>query len=723
MDGSSEEYLAATMDSVAGMSLMVVLTYRVGYAPPFGTRSYHTTCTLTPLSEVEALAVAGSVLGSTQLPDEVRAALMEKAEGVPLFVEEVARTLLDLGILRREDGGYRLVRGVAEVSVPDTIQGIIMARLDRLGEDGKRTVQLASVIGREFLVRLLGRVAGMTDRLESLLQELKALEIIYEKGLLPEPAYMFKHAIIQDVAYNSLLRERRRELHRAVGLATEELHADRLAEHYEELAHHFVNGEQWDRAFDYLVHSGDRAKAAWANQVALDFYAKALEVAPRIAPALPPRRLLEVHQRRSEVWRLLTRYPEAIAESEQMLALARQAGDRRAEAEALGDLALVHWLTFSMEHMPDARRYAEAAIAAATDAGDQRVLAKSISYLGLLDQIDGNLTAGDEKLHESLRISEAGGFKDSIAQNLVWLGAHANWRAEFEQGIALSRRAEQAAREAHDGFQELFALAFQCLSLIGHGAYAQGLAVIDDGMTKARDRNNAFILGRLLNSRGWLHQEFGDFRGAVAHDRESAEHARRIKNPNVEISALINVGVDDLNLAEPARALALLEETQVRVERFGFGAHRWRWSMHLGVALAEALLAAGDPGRALHEVEQGLAWARQTTSMKYVARCHALRGEIALAGGDAARAAAELETALRIACDIAYPTLTWQAAHQLARAEVAAGRLDAARSHAQLAAATIARMGELAPVSELRRSFFEWPRVQAALEDAERLRA
>jgi tetratricopeptide (TPR) repeat protein len=723
MDGGSEEYLSATMDSVAGIPLMLILTYRVGYAPPFGTRSFHTTCTLTPLSDVEALAIAGSVLGSTQLPNEVRAALMEKSEGVPLFVEEVARTLLDLGILRRENGGYRLVRGVAEVSVPDTIQGIIMARLDRLSEDGKRTVQLASVIGRQFLVRLLGRVAGMMDRLEGLLQELKALEIIYEKGLLPEPAYMFKHAIIQDVAYNSLLRERRREVHRAVGFATEELHADRLAEHYEELAHHFVNGEQWDRAFDYLVRSGDRAKAAWANEVALDFYAKALEIAPRITPALAPRRIMDVYQRRSEVWRLLTRYPEAITESEHMLMLAQQAGDRRAEAEALGDLALAHWLTFSTEHMPDARRYAEAAIAAARDAGDQRVLAKSISYLGLLDQIDGDLTAGDQKLEESLRISEAGGFKDSIAQNLVWLGAHANWRGEFERGVTLCRRAKQAALEAHDGFQELFALAFECLSLIGHGHYTQGLAVIEEGMTKSRERNNAFILGRLMNSRGWLHQEFGDFRGAVEHDRESADHARRIKNPNVEISALINVSVDDLNLGEPARALALLEETQVRVEQFGFGAHRWRWGVHLAVSLAEALLVAGDPGRALHQVEQGLVRARQTTSMKYVARCHALRGEIALAGGDPNRAAPDLETALRIACDIAYPTLTWHAAHLLARAQVAAGRLEAARAHADLAAATITRVSELAPTPELRRSFFEWPRVQAALEHGERLRS
>ena len=173
---------------------------------------------------------------------------MDKAEGVPLFVEEVTKTLLDLGVLRRENGGYRMVKGIAEVSVPDTIQGIIMARLDRLGEDGKRTVQLASVIGRQFLVRLArAHRRAVRGKLDGLLDELKALEIIYEQGLLPEPAYIFKHAVIQDVAYNSLLVQRRRELHRAVGDAIEELYADRLADHYEELAHHFVTARSGPR--------------------------------------------------------------------------------------------------------------------------------------------------------------------------------------------------------------------------------------------------------------------------------------------------------------------------------------------------------------------------------------------------------------------------------------------------------------------------------------------
>ncbi len=720
VDGSTEEYLASLLDSLAGVRILLVLTYRLGYTPPFGSRSYQTTLTLHALSEEDALAMAGRVLGTDQFPPELRAALLDKAEGVPLFVEEVTKTLLDLGVLQRENGGYRMVKGMAEVSVPDTMQGIIMARLDRLGDEGKRTVQLASVIGRQFLHRLLERIAGLTGQLEGLLRELKALEIIYEQGLLPEPAYIFKHAVIQDVAYNSLLVQRRKELHRAVGHAIEELYPDRLADHYEELAHHFVNGEAWEKAFEYLVRSGHRAKDAYANQVALDFYGKALEVAPRIAPRVAPRRIMEVHQRRAQVWCLLSRYPEAIADAERMLEVARAAGDRQGEGEALVELALAHWLTFSWEHAEHAGRFAEEALAIAQETGDQLVLAKSLSYLGLIDQIHAKLMEADLKLEESLRISEAAGLKDAIAQNQTWLAAHAHWRGEFQKALVLSRKGEQTAAEIHDGFQELLALSFRCLALAALGEYAEAFAVIDDGLTKARDRNSSFILGRLTNSLGWVHQELGDFARSIELDRESADIGQRIKNPNVEISAAINLGFDYLHLGEPGRAVTLFEENLVRVEKYAFGAHRWRWALHLATNLGEALLAVGKPELALSQVERALGEARATGSMKYLGKCYALRGEIALRAGAWAEAEADLQDALRIARAIGYPTLTWQTAHLLARASEGRGNRDAAFAAARLAAETIDRVTAGIPDPALRRIFLGWARVQAALDDLAR---
>ncbi len=722
MDSSSEEYLGYLMDSMAAASVMLILTYRIGYTPRFRTHSFQSTLSLTTLAERDALTIARGALGASELPAEVSDAIMEKAEGVPLFIEEVAKTLLDIGVLRREQDRLTLVKGAGQISVPDTINDIIMARLDRLGEDGKRTVQLASVIGRQFLVRLLSRVAGVTEQLDGLLRELQALEIIHEKGLLPEPAYIFKHAVIQDVAYNSLLRERRKDLHRAVANALEQLYPDRLAEHYEELAHHFSLGEDWARAFEYLERSGDRAKYAYANQVALDFYERALEAAGRATPAINPERVLPIHQKRSQVYVVLSRYLEAVAESEKMLALARSVGDRRAEAEALVDIAFSYLNTFRSEFAAQAKGCAEDAQTIAREIGEDRLVARSLTYLAGLDQADGNLAEADRKFTESLRLSEGGGFKQSVAQNRMYLGAHANWRGQFRQSIEISRSAEAAAAEIHDGVTELYAVAFRCLSEIGLGHYASAQATITDGLAKAKDWNNAFFQGRLTNSLGWMHQEFGDFEHSLELDLTSADIGQRIKNPNLEISALINVAFDHYHRGEVQRALALLEDTAVRVEKFAFGAHRWRWSMHIASYLAEMFLATGQVALAVEQATRTLPLARSTNSQKYVGRCLAVRGQVALAEGNLRLAIAELGEALRVAREIEYPTLTWQAADLLAQAHAADGTFAEGLSSAQLAADTLARIAADAPEPTLRQSLMALPRVQSAYERLERLR-
>jgi tetratricopeptide (TPR) repeat protein len=248
VDTSTKAFLAALTDSIAATRILILATHRLGYSPPFGTRSFQTRMTLNPLSEAEALTMARRMLGVEGFPADVTRALLDKAEGVPLFVEEVTKTFLDLGILERENGGFRVVRLLGDAAVPNTMQDMIMARLDRLGEEGKRTVQLASVIGRQFLRRLLERIAGLTGELEGYL----------EQGLLPEPAYIFKHAVIQDVAYRSLLVQHRKELHQAVGRAIGVLYI--VAEFEPAVA-------AYERALALLRRTGDRKQEVATEQV------------------------------------------------------------------------------------------------------------------------------------------------------------------------------------------------------------------------------------------------------------------------------------------------------------------------------------------------------------------------------------------------------------------------------------------------------------------------
>ena len=721
VDSSSEEYLGSLLDSIASLPIMLILTYRIGYTPPFGTRTFATALTLRSLSETDALAMAGRVLGSDNFPPELKAALMEKAEGVPLFVEEVTKTLLDLGVLRRENGEYRMVKGLSEVSVPDTIHGIIMARLDRLGEDGKRTVQLASVIGRQFLKRLLERLSEATGRLEGLLGELKGLEIIYEQGLLPEPAYIFKHAVIQDVAYQSLLVQRRRALHRAVGDAIEELYADRLPDHYGELAHHFFQAQAWPRAFDYLLRAGDRARDAYANETALDFYARALEAGTQAGSAVSAQRLMEVYQRRGRLWVVVSRYAEAIADMDKMLELARSAGDRRAEGQALAELAFTHFATLSGEHEADMKRYAEAAVEVARETGDDEVLARSFLVLGMLGTIEGDLDAADDHFAQSIRISEPKGFKEPMGASLVYRGACAGWRGHFREALQMLERGEPIARDAHDTFHENLSFAFRCIALGALGEYAEALAVIEHGLNRARERNLLFNVGRLTNSLGWIHQEVGDFSAATEYDRQGLDLGKRHNIPNVEISSLINLGNDHVALGEPAKVLALLQDTHGRIES-SFSAHRWRWAMRVVIPLAGALMAAGEQGKAVEHVERGLVVARRTRCLKYLAMLLALRAELAFGQGDPTRAEADSREALQLAQSIGYPTATWQTAHLLGRILAADGRMEQAFDVTRVAIETIDVTAARIPRAEMRRAFDAWSRVQAVRDAFDRLR-
>jgi class 3 adenylate cyclase/tetratricopeptide (TPR) repeat protein len=720
MDSSSEEYLASLLDSMAAMPVMLILTYRLGYTPPFRAHSFQTAMSLTTLPERDAMSVARSALGVETLPDDVASTLMAKAEGVPLFIEEVAKTLLDLGVLRREGGTLTFVKGAGAV-VPETMQDIIMARLDRLGEDGKRTVQVASVIGREFLVRLLSRVTGMTDRLEQLLRELQGLELIYEKAGFQELTYIFKHAFILDVAYGSLLRDRRRTLHRAVGYALEELYPDRMTDHYEELAHHFSHGEEWAKAFEYLAHSGDRAKSTGANQVAIDWYTRAIDVAGRVADGVPRKRLAEVYQQRGQILTVSARLDEGIADAGRMLELARGEGDRRMEAEALADMAYSHHIALSWDHTPELKRCAEAAFAIAEEIGDDRLRARTLFLLASLDQMEQRLDEAAAKFGESLRMARAGGYRAIVVNSQTLGGVQRVWQANFDGAIAMSREAEQTAREIHDGFNEVFAMSNRSFAHLGQGDYGVAYEVILKARALARERDNHFIVGRTTNTLGFLYQEFGDFSRARELDRESADLGHRIKNGNVEVSALINAGFDDLHTGAPDRALTLFEETLVRAEK-AFGAHRWRWAIHLRFGLASALMALNRDGDALTQAERGLTQAIATDSRKYVGWFHAVRGEIAFRAGDHARAVTELAQAVDVARGIGYPTLTWQAAHLLGQAHERSGHREDALASLTLARAAIDRVMAAAPELELRGTLMAWRRVQAVNETFERVR-
>ena len=242
----------------------------------------YTEIRLSPLSFIECTDLMNSLLTIENRPSRMRQLILQKADGNPFFVEEIMRTLVDREMVRCENGRWRATSALESLTIPDTIQGVIIARIDRLDEEVKQILKAASVIGMTFLYRLLKEVSDAVKQLDRHLDTLTATELIREKQRLPELEYIFKHALVQESTYESILLKKRVELHGKVASAIEILFSDRLDEFSSVLAYHYAKAEHWEKAQEYLFKAGDQAGRIAADAEALTHYEQALQTYAKV---------------------------------------------------------------------------------------------------------------------------------------------------------------------------------------------------------------------------------------------------------------------------------------------------------------------------------------------------------------------------------------------------------------------------------------------------------
>lgn len=286
-DPSSLEAVGGMLTLTDRASLMILLVMRVDRdhgSWSLRTRSEtdfahrYTEIPLKSLSADMSTELVNQLLGIEQIPEEIRELILARSEGNPLYLEEVINHLKEGGLIVRDDQGWQAKWDIDAIGIPDTLQGVLLARIDRLEEEVRRTLQMASVIGKSFLFRLLQAISEAERELDEHLSQLQRVDLVREKALIPELEYMFKHSLTQEAAYNSLLRERRKEFHLKVGQALEALFADRREEFFGLLAYHFEAAQAHDQALDYLIKAGDQARLTFALQEAIDFYQRALNL-------------------------------------------------------------------------------------------------------------------------------------------------------------------------------------------------------------------------------------------------------------------------------------------------------------------------------------------------------------------------------------------------------------------------------------------------------------
>jgi predicted ATPase/class 3 adenylate cyclase len=340
VDAETEALLDMLVESLPSARLLLLVSGRPEYQPRWGRKTYYTQLRLDPLPAASAAEVLHALLGDDPGLAPLKRLLLTRTEGNPFFLEESVRTLVETGVLVGGSGVARLVKPLDSLQVPATVQAVLASRIDRLPAEDKRLLQTAAVIGAEVPLPLLQAIADLSEAaLRRGLAHLQATEFLYETHLFPEHKYTFQHTLTHEVAYGSLLQERRRTLHARIVEVLETRYADRVAEQVERLARHAVRGEVWAKVVTYCWQAGDKARHRGAVGEAAAGYEQALHALGYL-PETPDIGVfaLELRHRLAGVLSVRGEYPRSLA----------LLGEAEARARQLDDGARLGWVLVMM---------------------------------------------------------------------------------------------------------------------------------------------------------------------------------------------------------------------------------------------------------------------------------------------------------------------------------------------------------------------------------------
>jgi DNA-binding NtrC family response regulator/tetratricopeptide (TPR) repeat protein len=589
IDKASEAYLDSLVESLAGAPILLLLTYRPGYRPRWLEKSYATQVALSPLAPEESAVIVRAIL-SRAAPDDLVQRLVEKAEGNPFFLEELARIVDEQGDLPPEG------------PVPDTIEDVLLARIDRLPDAPRRLLEAAAVLGREVSPRLLGAVWEGPGDLDTPLRELRRLEFLYDRPGGDEPVYVFKHALTREVARESLPAARRQALHAAAGRAVEALYPDRLDEVADRLAYHYAKAKLADKAVEYLDRFAEKAARSYAHVEAVAALRDALEHADRLPAERREARRLDLVFRLAHCLSFLGRFPE----TRDLLRGEWERVERREVPALVGPYHF--WLAHTYSYLGDherAVRHAQQALEEADREGDAATLGRAWVVLAQESYWEGQPLLGIARGRHAVEMLERAGER-------WWLGL-AHWVV---------------------GINYVIIGAFD----LALAAEAEALAV---GEALADPRIQSYATW----STGWIHALTGAWDEGIEACRKGIG---RSSDPLNTAVALGHLGYAYLEKGDAARAVPILEQAVTQMAQFGFPQLEGRFATFLG----EGYLLQGRPAEAREFVSRGLRLSAEARYWYGLGWARHSLGRVAEASGDLADAeqnfAEALETFTRI---------------------------------------------------------------------------
>ena len=638
-DPTTLALIALCIEQSPTVSLLSVLTYRPDFVPPWAMRSHMTPLVLGRLErpEVEALIVQRA--GGKAVPPEVVEYVVDKTDGVPLYVEELTKAILDARFVDEQDDRYRMARPLSDVAIPATLQDLLMARLDRL-PSVREVAQLGSILGRDFAYEMLLAIGSLGEaKLQEGLDRLVDAELLYQRGRRPRARYVFKHALVHDAAYQSLLRRTRQYYHRQVAELLEGRYPDIVSTQPELVAHHYARADDHAKATRYLTLCAEKAAGMHAHAEAVASLEEARAHAERLPADDRDRRVLALVVREAQSLHFLGRRQEIVD-----LLIAH-----RDRVERLGDPAVAgefhFWLGFAH------------------------------SWLGHRTQAAASLRRGLEDASAARDEAIMGRVHRALATECIYSGR------PLDEAIAHAREATSLLKRAEDGFwltQALFTLSY-CCTFAGDfdGALdaAVQLEAFADAAGIGRAKANAAMQAGLAHA----------MRGDADVGVESCRRALDISPDRFETAFILAcLGRACVEAGDAARAVEALEQAveqadQVRSLQF----RAWFRTM-----LGEAYLLRGTLGNADAVVREALAASAGTGFVLGIGLAKQVLGRVAWALGDGAAAMRDLNEAIAILGELGARFELGRTHLALAEVAEAQGAGDAARSHLQQARAS-----------------------------------
>jgi len=644
MDRSSEDVVRSILESIPGTGIFLMFTYRPEFVHTWGAKSYHNQLTLHRLSNRESLEMVTHILGKKEIEKALEEIILEKTEGVPFFIEQFIKSLNDLKIIEKKENVYRLSRDIQHLTIPSTIQDVIMARVDSLPERAKEVLQTGSVIEREFSYPLINRVTGLPEKeLLSYLSILKDSELLYERGIYPQSNYIFKHTLTREVVYDSILAKRKKKLHEEIGKAIEELYKDNLSDRYEVLAEHYFSSENYSKSADYSRLASRKAEKAASLNDAIAYTKKRVRSLERLQQTNDmQKQIIDARVVLGLYMAQMTYLVEAKEAIDPIIDLAIEHKYKRRLCQIYTILGPYH--LFVEENFPETFKVLEEALKISEEIKDMvSLVLASYWYSGALNW-NCEFEKASNHIQKALDVNLAVKSLWGIAAIKSNMGLFYYWAGKIDLGFQTTHEAVSIAEESGDIYSK--AIAYDC-----HGISCYAKRLLEEA-EKHLSKGGQF--SERINFPTWeaiAHFYLGETYFGMGDFTRSKEHYEK------GIRALENIQLwpswANLGKVGAARAKVMNKEKDVNLE--SLYAHsrnnkvkliEGRFQRYIG----EILLNIDDQhiSESEHWIQKAIEADQRNRTMVYLGEDYALCAELFKRRGDKLKAQENLGKAIEI---------------------------------------------------------------------------